>query len=68
MWKDNTLSPVRVIVNEVRREIAIWAVRSYINSLEPTTFKVRYNQNGFNFVSPLLTIREQTNELWKFKM
>lgn len=67
-WRDYTLSPVRVIVNEARREIAIWAVRAYIDSNEPTQFRVRYNKNGFNFVSDTLTIRPETNELWKFKM
>lgn len=67
-WRDYTLSPVRVIINEVRREIAIFAIRAYVNSNEPTQFKVRYNKNGFNFVSDVLTIREQTSELWKFKM
>lgn len=67
-WRDDTLSPVRCIVNEVRHEIAILAFRAYENSNEPTSFKVRYNKNGFNFVSPVLNIRPNQPEIWKYKM
>ncbi len=66
-WEDSMLSPVRIIVNEKRNEIAIFACRAYLNSKEPTKFKVRYQSNTMNFESKVLEIREGVNELWKFK-
>lgn len=62
-WRDDELSVVRLIVNEQKGEFAVLGIRAYVNSKEPSKFKVRYK----NWISPVLEIREATPEIWHFK-